>query len=343
MNNYPFTIHKKSSSPKYRQIIDGVISAIERKELLRNDVLPTVSQLCKQFSLSRDTVVKAYSALKRKGIIKSIPRKGYYVATESVKHKIKVFLLFDAFTPYKQELYDWFIKSLGVGVSVDIFFHHFNIDIFESLILDNIGKYGRYVIMPYPHGRIPEILEKIESTQLLILDRCCHLKYNERNKPITAHSYVRQDFKIALYQSLLSGFSLFRKYREIVLVFPIPSMHPREIMDGFTSFCEDNGLIYEIIHNLKKEKIEKNKAYFVIDDLDLVFIVEKCRDKNYALGDDVGVISYNDTSMKRIVGNGISVISIDWKKMGEKTGQFILNPEKTQVQIPTKLITRSSL
>ena len=51
----------------------------------------------------------------------------------------------------------------------------------------------------------------------------------------------------------------------------------------------------------------------------------KTRDKEYELGKDVGVISYNDTALKQLFG--ISVVSTDFNIMGETAAKMILNKQ----------------
>ena len=44
--------------------------------------------------------------------------------------------------------------------------------------------------------------------------------------------------------------------------------------------------------------------------------------KKFKLRDDFGLLSYNDTPMKRFVAEGITVISTDFKLMGQKAAEF---------------------
>jgi DNA-binding LacI/PurR family transcriptional regulator len=62
-----------------------------------------------------------------------------------------------------------------------------------------------------------------------------------------------------------------------------------------------------------------------------------------ALGKDVGIISYNDTPMKQIVGGGISVISTNFELMGELTAEFVKNKQKVATVLQTDFILRESL
>lgn len=51
---------------------------------------------------------------------------------------------------------------------------------------------------------------------------------------------------------------------------------------------------------------------------DIVDLIGKILDQNLVLGKDVGVISYNKTSIEIIIMNGITPISTDFKMIGER-------------------------
>ena len=61
------------------------------------------------------------------------------------------------------------------------------------------------------------------------------------------------------------------------------------------------------------------------------------------MGKEVGVVSYNETPLKKIILNGITTISTDFQMMGEKAAQMILEPSTEHVAIPFYLTLRASL
>ena len=65
--------------PKYKQIIASIENAIVDGQVKRGDKLPSINSIRNRFSLSRDTVLLAYNELKVRGIVQSIPGKGYYI------------------------------------------------------------------------------------------------------------------------------------------------------------------------------------------------------------------------------------------------------------------------
>ena len=59
------------------------------------------------------------------------------------------------------------------------------------------------------------------------------------------------------------------------------------------------------------------------------------------LGDDIGIISYNDTPLKDLLG--ITVVSTDFDQMGRTTAELILEKRVDRVKNPFYLTERESL
>jgi len=138
--------------------------------------------------------------------------------------------------------------------------------------------------------------------------------------------------------------SQLKKYNELVLVYSEKSTpHPAEVVPTVRSFCKKHKIQFKNIEELKELEIKNGQAYFVIRDADLVQVIKTCRAKHFELGKDVGVISYNDTPMKQIVGGGITVISIDFELMGKQAAGFVKNKQKIGEVLTTSLILRDSL
>lgn len=328
---FEFIMNHESDIPKYQQLVDGITNAIAENILQKGDLLPSVNVICKTYQLSRDTVFKAYSILKDQNVIDSVPNKGYYVAGETRK----VLLVLDTFKAYKEVLYHSVVNNLPDNVIIDVQFHHYNIDVFKTIINNGIGKYYKYVIMNFDHKDIPPALSAISKDKLLLID------WNIRADK--ANNYVFQDFGKAFYDALKEAVDLFKKYKKIDFVYPDFTNHPWETVEFFKKFCADFGFQYDIITDPKKFNIEKGIAYISVSDRILGYFLEQCKAKDFEPGKDVGLLSYNDTPMKKFIYKGISVVSTDFNEMGTKAAAFITHDEETKCYVPTKLIIRESL
>ncbi len=331
MEKFIFKPDNGSSQTKLQQLIHAVTEAISLGILKEGDFLPSVNQLNKDSGISRDTIFKAYSILKQRSIISSTPTKGYFVASESYR----VFVLLDDFSAFKEQLYKSLRANLPDNYSVDLLFHHYNPEIFDQLILNSLGRYSMYVVMNIDNKNLEDVVRKIDPKKLLLLDM--------GSDPKNEVSSLTQDFNQAVYDCLYSGLELLRKYQEFILVFPENTPHPAETIEAFNRFCSDYQLKHAVLDQIENREVQPGQAYLVIKDSDLVKIVRDCKKNGYQIGSEVGIISYNDTPMKEIVGSGITVISTDFVRMGRDCARFILSKEKVSEVIPTQLMVRSSL
>ena len=320
--------------PKYRQIINSIYSAISNGNLKLGDKIPSLNQICVEFELSRDTVMVAFNELKAKGIIKSIPGKGYYINSIEIKLDQKIFVLFDELNAFKEDLYTSFLNSLDVKSSVDIYFHHFNYQVFKDLISESVGNYTSYVIMPATFDYTADVIGRLPKDKVYILDR---LKEDLLDYPV-----VYQDFEQDVYDSLNNGADLLQKYSKLIMIFP-GGKEPEGRMIGFQRFCSEKGIQSEIIRNVVNKEMQIGEAYFVPSDRNLVRLVKMAGEKNLQLGKDVGIVSFNDTVLKEIVAGGITTISTDFQLMGQTLARMIQEKSSEKIRNQSALIRRNSL
>lgn len=331
MSSFQINIDESAGQTKLQQLVHSITEAISNGKLKVGEVLPSVNHLSSESGFSRDTVFKAYNILKKRNIIESAPQKGYYVSSES----FKVFMLLDDFSAFKEQLYQSFRQNLPESYSVDLWFHHYNPEVFHQLIQNSLGRYSLYVIMNIDNKGINPILNKIDANKLLILDM---------GNPGNNLNYLLQDFNEAVVSCLTQGISEIKKYDEFILIYSEKKTpHPVETADAFRRFCKINKIKHKVTDKFSEIQINSGQVYLVIKDSELVEIIKSGLKKGFKLGKDFGIISYNDTPMKEIVEGGVTVISTDFKKMGEQAAEFVKNKQKLQKVLPTYLILRKSL
>jgi DNA-binding transcriptional regulator YhcF (GntR family) len=328
------SIQNNLGVPKYKQIILSVEKAIEVGQILKGEKLPSVNKVCLEFSLSRDTVLQAYNELKKRGIIFATPGKGYYIKSVEVTIKQKIFLLFDELNIFKEDLYNSFLENMGSTAQVDIFFHHFNAPVFKKLILDSNGNYTKYIIMPTNLVEAATIIKTLPVNEVYILD--------QTNPELMNYPAVYQNFIKDIYEGLLKGKSKLKKYKKLVMIFP-GFREPLGMKIGFENFCIDFAFDYEIITEFKNRDVTIGEVYIIPNDRDLVSVIEKAKIQNLHLGNDYGIISYNETPLKKVVENGITTISTHFEMMGKLLAKMILKGKKEQIENKSDLIIRNSL
>ncbi|MBN1791603.1 MAG: GntR family transcriptional regulator [Bacteroidales bacterium] len=329
----PFKDHL--SAPKYRQIIDAILQKINAGELKKGDKIPSLNMMCKQFGLSQDTVLMAYNELKAKGLITSQVGKGYYIQSENTDFKHRVLLVFDRFTAYKEELYDSFKEVLLKDGSEQIFFHHNNLKMFQTIIDGSIGDYSEYVIMPIDHPEAINLIGKLPSNKVFILDQ-------GRKQYMDLYPYVCQDFERDIYRILKNSRMLVDKYNRMILVVRTQKSHFRDITIGFRDFCKQHPIPAEVVNEIKSFEIKPGDGFVVVDDRDLEFLVRYSISNKLELGKDMGIVSYNETPLKGIVASGITTISTDFTQMGKSMAEMIRNHQKMKLDNPFLMNKRNS-
>jgi DNA-binding transcriptional regulator YhcF (GntR family) len=335
--NIDIRISRKSSTPKYEQLVNEIIRHIKAKRLKLGEKLPSIHQICNNFDVSRDTVVIAYNELKSRGIISPKHGKGFYVASTTFKNKLKIFLLFDVMNGYKEVLYRSFLNKLGPDYQVDIFFHYYNLKVFSQLINNNISKYGFYVIMPHFNEDVSALVKPVPTEKLLIIDK--DLKSLEGK-----YSAVYQNFEKDVYEALNEAIPYLKKYSSLKFI----SNHnfqfiPDGMQIGFLKFCGENKIVHSVYENMVAAEPAKGDAFLVVSDQDLIELLKISIARKWEPGKDFGIISYDDTPLKEILSGGISVISTDFKKMGESAADMIKDKIYEKRENPCLFIARKSL
>lgn len=327
-------INSVTSTPKYKQIINSVHSAIERKLVQKGDKIPSINEVCKEFRLSRDTVMMAFNELKAKGILVSQPGKGYYIKTTETKRKENIFVLFDEFNVFKEDLYNSLYSILKGRANIEIYFHYFNFKVFKKLILENVGKYTSYIIMPAAFNNTSHLISRLPKDKVYILDR--------KKQDLISYPLIYQDFEQDFYDALNEGETQLKKYRKLIFV-NSGSKEPEERVFGFERFCKERNIKHQITKGIDGLKPSLYEAYFLTSDRDLVEMVKMARRYKMKLGKKFGLVSFNDTMLKEVVAGGITTISTDFIEMGKALGYMVLNGKTGRLRNPSKLILRKSL
>jgi DNA-binding LacI/PurR family transcriptional regulator len=97
------------------------------------------------------------------------------------------------------------------------------------------------------------------------------------------------------------------------------------------------------VNDIKTEPIKEGEVFIILMEVDLVVLIEKILTTKMKVGKDIGVISYNETPLKKIILDGITTISTDFQLMGEKTAQMILENSREHFEVPFRISLRPSL
>lgn len=340
-------IDENSRIPKYRQIVDSMIYNVSMGNFKMEQKIPSINRFSEEYYLSRDTVEKAYNILKERKIITSIRGKGFYIHRTQLLSKINILFLVNKLSSYKLKTYNSFIKVIESNAHTDLHIYHCDESLFLNLMDKYKSAYDYYIIMPHfkteglahvsSTEAVVQAINKIPKQKLVILD---NIELNLNGEIVE----IYQDFENDIYNALKEGLRKISNYKKVILIYPTKAVYPfpRQILHGFRKFCVEFNINFEVLSEVYDDMIlKKGDLFITIEESDLVNLVKLIRDDELIMGRDIGVISYNDTPLKELLG--ITVISTDFQVMGETTAQMILNKKKGKYKVPFNFIDRNSI
>jgi DNA-binding transcriptional regulator YhcF (GntR family) len=334
-----------AATPKYLQLTNSILKAIETGKIRKNDLMPSINELSFELEISRDTAEKGYKYLKKMGVLGSVPGKGYFIQNADFRQTLRIFLLFNKLSAHKKILYDAFISSLGEYAVVDFYIYNNDFGLFKKLLTDRKEDYTHYVIIPHflegdegEEGEegAPAIISSLPREKLLLLDK---------KIPGIAGEYaaVYQNFEKDIFSALERARESLSKYHTIKIIFPRHTYHPVEILKGCSRFCQEYAFSYKVVRSIADEAIGEGEVFINLMEEDLVTLIERIISLKLELGRQVGVISYNETPLKKIILEGITTISTDFRQMGEMAARQILDHTHCALEVPFYLTLRNSL
>ena len=336
--SYDLRINHDSKIPKYKQVVNLILSDIEAGIFKKGQRIPSINETSEELFLSRDTVEKAYVHLKKSGVLSSVRGKGYYVNQINIQHKIKIALIINKLSNYKRSIYYSLVKNMGNNANVDVFIYNYDLEQFNEIVNNQLTNYDYFVILPHfknENANVESVIRKIPKEKVLLVDR---------NMPsLKDYPVVYQEYEKDIQAALKEGIDLIKKYSKINLVFPINEYYSKNILRGFQIFCQVNNLQFSIIDKLSEKEVNRGEAFVLISDDDLYRFIKISKSKNWTLGKDVGVVAYNDNPVKEILENGITTISTNHDEIGRTAAQMILSKDFKRIKNPFEFVKRNSL
>ncbi|PXY46915.1 GntR family transcriptional regulator [Flavobacterium hydrophilum] len=345
--NATINLEINSSIPKYIQIANSIADDIFEGKFVIGERLPSIRTISNKNAVSRDTAEKAFKELRDRSLIYSVTGLGNFVESKDLDSNINVFFLINKPCTYKMEIYNSFVSALGEKGQVDMYLYYCDEQLFINAIKKNINNYNYFVIMPHfrdvnqshiNHTPITiKAINSIPKDKLVLLD-------NSHAEISGSFPVIYQDFKLDVINALNEGAGKLKKYEKIILVYPTKAVfpYPAGLLEGFLEFCSDHQFEFRIMEQIPASlEFTSKDAYIIIEDNDLVNLVQQTKEKKLKIGDDIGIISYNDTPLKVLLD--ITVLSSDFITMGQKAAEAILTKTKDNFKNPFLYIERNSL
>ena len=330
--------------PLYKQLIAEIERLIDSGELKEGDCLPSMNELSAELNISKETVKKVYSILRERGLIESMHGKGFFVTAWRESRKLRIFMLFDRLSQYKQTLYDAFIEQIGDKAEITMYVYNQDIVTFEEFIDHTLDKYDYYLITPHfclepvIQARALKALKRIPNRKLIILD-------NWPRSLQGLYGVVYQDMSNDIYEGLTAGLEDLRKYNKLNVVILPTSLYGSLIMAGVERFCADNHIKVEFHYEISAEMMSRGDVYLLLNGQlgwGLVELSRMATSQGLEIGKDIGIISYNDSYLSEVILGGLTTVSTDFEQMGHLAAEMVLTHNLRKVKCDFKLTRRNT-
>jgi len=325
------TLQEASIIPKYQKVYQYINDQIAGGAWPIGSKLPSIIDLSIEFNLSKDTIEKAYQQLLQDGIIKSVPRRGYFVETTKTKFK-KVLLIISGVTFENKSLHEILMEKLNDQVALmtyccsqdtknNIDFLQTKIDSFDYFILSPFNADNKCDL-----NEIASIIPK--DRQLYPVD------------PSTGFGLEILGYEIN--RLLEEHKEKIKSYQKINLVLPEDQYFYYQSINGFQQFCEQNQLEYCLLDGVQPEDIALNEMYFVLNDDELFEIIKIAQARHLDPGYDIGILSFNEKPFKEYLWQGISTVKMNFDDIAAYFLNFINYEISNPVNLKLEIIDRSS-
>jgi DNA-binding LacI/PurR family transcriptional regulator len=144
-----------------------------------------------------------------------------------------------------------------------------------------------------------EIIAKLPKEAVYLLD--------QTNESLSEYPAVFQDFSKDMKMGLKEAQPRLKYYRKLILIFP-GAKEPIGMVEGFRSYCEEIKFPHEVIHSVDDKHVQKGAVFITPNDNQLVEVIELAKTKELSIGKHIGIISYNEIPLKKVIENGITTI-----------------------------------
>jgi DNA-binding LacI/PurR family transcriptional regulator len=114
------------------------------------------------------------------------------------------------------------------------------------------------------------------------------------------------------------------------------SLYGSHVVKGVKRFVTQNHVQAEFMTSVP-DSIERGDTFLLLNsqlDAGLVALAHKIQQAGLVIGQDVFIISYNESDMNELVLGGLTTVSTDFREMGRLAADMVLTHQLEKVHCP---------
>ncbi len=323
--------------PKYRQVIHAISRDIRRSILNPGDKIPSINEASSECYLSRDTVEKAYKELSRRGIIRSVPGKGFFVSESVHLNLLRILLIFDRLDSMRWNLFHSLNRHLPEALLTTLSYEH-NYRMLNMSLAEHQDDFDFFIVIPHFFAYQDDLKKAFASVtpeRLIVLTH----EVAGLDEQTSQFTFDRME---AWKQALHAASQKFDSYNRVVLIFPEDFRYPQEIHHAVQAFCQDHAYPFKLLPEFDHRKIQEKDVVLCLDDDVLASVVTYCHDNEVTPGKDLAIVAFDDSPLKDMLAGGITCLTYNFEEIGRLTAERIATGNPLSHQFPLNWKYRST-
>ena len=340
-----FIVDHNSRIPYYKQIVQQFEKALGDGSISEGEMLPSLNVLAQRLDVSRETVKKAYGILLDRSLVAARQGKGCFVRNVAEGKYLRVLIISDIHSIYKQMLLGAFQERLSCrgDIDVTVLVHNQDISLLKYYLDRSLDNYDWYVIIPHfpldapVQQELLRQLRRIPNKKLILLDRKIDALPGN-------YGAVYQDFANDPCEALTAQSAAFAgKGRLNVGVLP-SSLYKEELKDSLREFAAGQQREIVFCEGVPTQILPGDVCILLSSQHDngLVALAQKMGELGLTVGRDAFIIGYNDIPINALVLEGLTCLSTDFACMGRTAAEMILSGTPGKIHNPFRLIRRKT-
>lgn len=326
-----------SRLPKYRQVILAISRDIRRAVLKPGDKIPSINEASSECYLSRDTVEKAYKELSRRGVIRSIPGKGFFVSETVFSNPLKILLVFDKLDESRWKLFNELNECLGNSELTMMSYEH-NYRMLNLSLEEHQDDFDFFIVIPHFFAYQEDLTRAFSSIvpeRLIVLTHAV-AGLDEQTSQFTF------DRKVEWARAFESVKTRMESFTRMVMFFPDDFRFPQEIYEAAQAFTDSVDMPFKSLNEWDSKKIQVGDLVLCLEDETLSEVVAFGAERELVSGEDLGIISFDDDPMKESLSGGITTLGYNYREIAEFTAARIQTGNPLSYRFPLQWTHRKS-
>lgn len=340
-----FKIDKDSRIAYYTQIVNQFEEGVKSGAIREGEVLPSMNDLAASLDVSRETVKKAYGILSDLSLVAPRQGKGFFVRSIADQKYLRVLIISDYHSVYKQILLSAFQETMSERGDCDttVLLHNQDVNLLKYYLDRNLDNFDWYVVVPHfsldadVQKEVVRQLGRIPNRKLILLDRW--VKELPGN-----YGAVYQDFSSDAAAALEQYVDDLKDKKRLRVMALKSSMYKGQIEKNLKDFASSHGLEIVFGEGIPKKILSGDVCILLSSQHDngLVALARKIEASGLEVGRDVFIICYNDIPLNELVLGGLTTLSTDFALMGHTAAEMILSGNLKKVHNPFRLVRRKT-